>query len=263
MSRTSSMRLMLMAVMVQLATGFFSNLALGDELADVIEKVGKSIRCKYKSELVIRRENEALAKILDDPKLSKDEKIKAIKKRFLDSTPPQTISSSELPRLRKEAEKENVEAQCKLGVCYENGDGVAKDLTEAVKWCRKAAEQGDAAAQYDLGGCYYNGLVVAQDLTEAVKWFTKAAEQGYAAAQHCLGVCYYNGNGVTKDLAKAVKWYRKAAEQGYAAAQCDLGWCYVNGEGVPMDLTEAVKWCRKAAEQGDEEAQTILRELGY
>ena len=149
-SQSCGMRIKLLAVMVLLATGFFSNLAVGDELSDVIEKAEESIRGKYKSELVIRRENEALAKILDDPKLSDDEKIKAIKKRFLDSTPLQVITSSELPLLRKEAEEGDAEAQCKLGWCYENGNGVAKDLAEAVKWYRKAAEQGNADAQTAL-----------------------------------------------------------------------------------------------------------------
>ena len=33
------------------------------------------------------------------------------------------------------------DAQYNLGVCYDNGQGVAKDEVEAVKWYRKAAEQ--------------------------------------------------------------------------------------------------------------------------
>ncbi|MBR4388959.1 MAG: SEL1-like repeat protein, partial [Prevotella sp.] len=35
-----------------------------------------------------------------------------------------------------------------MGLCYENGTGVAKDEAKAVEWYRKAAEQGDARAQY-------------------------------------------------------------------------------------------------------------------
>ena len=61
-----------------------------------------------------------------------------------------------------------------------DGEGVAKDAAEAVKWYRKAAEQGFAAAQYNLGVCYYSGEGVAKDAAEAVKWFRKAAEQGFA-----------------------------------------------------------------------------------
>ena len=58
-----------------------------------------------------------------------------------------------------------------------NGQGVAKDEVEAVKWYRKAAEQNDADAQNNLGVCYANGQGVAKDEVEAVKWYRKAAEQ--------------------------------------------------------------------------------------
>ena len=52
-----------------------------------------------------------------------------------------------------------------------------------MKWYRKAAEQGDAEAQYKLGGCYLDGEGVARDKTEALKWWRKAAEQGHEEAR--------------------------------------------------------------------------------
>ena len=159
---------------------------------------------------------------------------------------------------RKAAEQGYADAQCNLGYCYESGNGVEKDLNEAVKWYRKAAEQGQARAQCNLGYCYECGKGLEKDLNEAVKWYRKAAEQGYDRAQYNLGVCYDNGEGVDQNYNEAVKWYRKAAEQGYADAQYNLGVCYDNGEGVNQDYKEAVKWYRKAAEQGNAEAQHNL-----
>lgn len=41
-------------------------------------------------------------------------------------------------------------AQCTLGDCFYNGNGVDKDLREAVKWYRLAAAQGDADAREKL-----------------------------------------------------------------------------------------------------------------
>ena len=58
---------------------------------------------------------------------------------------------------RVAAEKGDAESQLNLGVCYFNGNGVEKDLAEAVKWYRKAAEQGLKEAQYQLAQCYENG----------------------------------------------------------------------------------------------------------
>ena len=48
-------------------------------------------------------------------------------------------------------------SQNSLGWMYENGQGVEKDLEEAVKWYRKAADQGNAYAQYNVGVVYYKG----------------------------------------------------------------------------------------------------------
>ncbi len=84
---------------------------------------------------------------------------------------------------------------------------------------RKAAEQGDAAAQYNLGLCYCNGEGVEKNMSEAGKWYRKAAEQGDAYAQCYLGLCYGKGHGVEKDRPEAVKWLRKAAWKGHKEAQ--------------------------------------------
>ena len=56
----------------------------------------------------------------------------------------------------------------------------------SVEWLKKAAEQGGANAQYVLGLCYDNGEGVATDAVEAVKWYRKAAEQGDKKAQEKL-----------------------------------------------------------------------------
>jgi tetratricopeptide (TPR) repeat protein len=141
-------------------------------------------------------------------------------------------------------------AQCNLGLCYECGRGVEKDVVEAVKWYQKAAEQGHSRAQCNLGYMYEIGRGVETDVAEAVKWYRKAAEQGLSRAHCNLGYMYENGRGVEKNAAEAVKWYRKAAEQGLSRAQGNLGYMYESGRGVETDVAEAVKWYRKAAEQG-------------
>src|SRR5229473_6088037 len=74
-----------------------------------------------------------------------------------------------------------------------------------VEEVKAKAEAGDADSEYRLGLCYYNGEGVAKDFSEAVKWYRKAAEQGFAKAQGYLGRCYARGEGVTQDFAEAVK----------------------------------------------------------
>ncbi|MCX6879314.1 MAG: tetratricopeptide repeat protein [Verrucomicrobia bacterium] len=70
-----------------------------------------------------------------------------------------------------------------------------------------------AAAQYNLGRYYSDGEFVAVNWAEAVRWFRKAAEPNLAVAQRDLGNCYFSGQGVKQDSVTAVKWYRKSAEQ--------------------------------------------------
>src|ERR1017187_2848162 len=111
--------------------------------------------------------------------------------------------------LRGKAEQGNALAQAKLGLMYENGDGVPQDYAEAVRWYHKAADQGNAYAQCSLGFMYENGQGVPQDYAEAVRWFRKAADQGNANAQCSLGLIYYYGQGVPQDYAEAVRWFRK------------------------------------------------------
>ena len=72
-------------------------------------------------------------------------------------------------------------------------------------------------------GAYANGQGVAKDEVEAVKWYRKAAAQNYADAQVNLGICCANGRGVVKDELEAVRWYRKAAETDFAPDENNLG----------------------------------------
>ena len=61
---------------------------------------------------------------------------------------------------------------------YENGRGVEKSNTEAVKWYRKSAEQGHATAQKNLAWMYREGRGVERSNAEAIKWYRKAEQNG-------------------------------------------------------------------------------------
>ena len=78
-------------------------------------------------------------------------------------------------------------------------------------------------AQYDLGVRYDAGLGVPKDVAEAMRWYRLAAEQGNADAQCSLGLMYAHGEGISEDCAEAVRWFRPAAEQGHAEGQTIAG----------------------------------------
>ena len=148
--------------------------------------------------------------------------------------------------------------QCKLGVCYYNGQGVARDVVRAAELFAMAAAQGHAGGQCNLGYCYHTGQGIAKDVVRAAELYAKAAAQGHAGGQFKLGVCYYIGEGVARDVVRAAELFAKAAAQGHARGQFQLGFCYDTGQGVANDVVRAAELYAKAATQGHALAQFVL-----
>ncbi|MCC2599666.1 tetratricopeptide repeat protein [Sphingobacterium sp. FBM7-1] len=168
-----------------------------------------------------------------------------------------------IPWYTKSANQGNTNAQYNLALKYENGLGVSKSDSEAVKWYRKAADQGYVHAQNNLGVMYRDGKGITKDEAEAVKWYTKAANQGLDIAQNNLGNMYRDGKGVTKSESEAVKWYRKSAAQGNTSAQASMGRAYHYGLGMDKDFQQAEKFYTQAAKSGNKWSAERLTDLGY
>ncbi len=73
-------------------------------------------------------------------------------------------------------------------MAYEIGRGVPQRCATAAQWVARAAGEGNAAAEYNLGLRYREGDGVAVDEDEAVKWLQKAAARQSSDAQVALGV---------------------------------------------------------------------------
>ena len=97
-------------------------------------------------------------------------------------------------------------------------DGLAAydggDYTTAVQEWRPLAEAGDADAQVALAGLYAAGNGVRRDLGEAVRWYVRAGGQGHAVGQLNAGDYYARGWGVRRNLVTAYVWLSLAAAQG-------------------------------------------------
>ena len=91
---------------------------------------------------------------------------------------------------------------------------VSKSPAKSLKSLRALAEKGDAKAQYELGGMYVKGEGVAKDIVEAVTLWRKSAVQGHAASQFNLGAMYAGGKEVKQDHLTAYAWFNIAAANG-------------------------------------------------
>ena len=65
---------------------------------------------------------------------------------------PAAFEQKSITVLKQQAASGNAEAQCVLGMMYDQGAvGVPQDSAQAVFWLGKAAEQGEPTAQFNLG----------------------------------------------------------------------------------------------------------------
>jgi uncharacterized protein len=153
------------------------------------------------------------------------------------------MTQTEFKELMTKAQSCDATAQYQVGLVYEMGQHVARDLNEAARWFLKSAEQGYPPAE----GAY--GLWIRESNNAvAERWMLRAAEHGDASTQFWLGVAYEQNWFGTTDVDLAVKWYQKAAEAGDPDAQVELGQKYADGEGIKQSYELAAKWFRKAAE---------------
>lgn len=126
------------------------------------------------------------------------------------------------------AKEGNEFAQTSLGLMYEKGQGVLRDMTKAAHWYRKAAVKGNPIAQNRLGSLYARGAGVQEDYARSVYWFRRAAVQGNATAQNNLGIAYAAGQGVEKDLVLAYAWARLALSSGESKALSTMDYLRAN-----------------------------------
>jgi TPR repeat protein len=147
---------------------------------------------------------------------------------------------------QRSAEAGNSAAMHRLGLAFKNGDGVQRNWMQALRWFRKSADAGNPIGMAELGRAYADGWGTAPNPVEAAKWFRKAADAGNPAGMNQLGMAYLRGFGVDRDPAEAVRWFHKSADAGNLVAMENLGRAYRNGVGVHRDDDEAKRWFDKA-----------------
>ena len=162
------------------------------------------------------------------------------------------------------AEHGSASAQNNLGVLLGDGDGVRKNVEEALFWLRKAFRAGNTCAAHNIAITYrQNG-----NLKAAFEWFRRAAETGDGDALIQLGIHYYWGKGVRKNPRTAVRCFRTATRvKNISGGDRDdafffLGIAYREGRGVQASMPKARKSFEQANIDNDHvAANNMLSEL--
>ncbi|KAI8886565.1 HCP-like protein [Backusella circina FSU 941] len=163
---------------------------------------------------------------------------------------------------KKAAGQDHAKAQYKLGLFYENGYGVEKNLREAEIWYSKSAKGENADGQYHLGMLICSKFIPKNNNEERIKWnytgeidkmketmenavclLKNSSDQGHPEASYMMGLLYENSFrteeenstiSLNKDLKSAKRYYEKAIRiyktraDGAASSQLTLTTIYTN-----------------------------------
>jgi TPR repeat protein len=148
-----------------------------------------------------------------------------------------------------------------LGVEFETGESVPKDIVFAVKLYEKAAELKDSHAMIHLASLYENGQGVPQDISKAISYLNNACDLNNASAMNILGNMYEFGAGVKVDEALAAKLYLRAVALSSPEGMTNLGVLYAEGRGVLKDFKKAKMLLEEAVKRKDPQAMYSLAML--
>jgi hypothetical protein len=140
--------------------------------------------------------------------------------------------SLERAKAKAESEQATLDARSNLGLMYQFGHGVPKDLKKAAELYKQAATEGHAFAQYNLGEMYLSEEKFEDHIKEAVDLY-KVGSNKNLDDETCMEL--YQGD-------KALDLYTLAGNQGHIIAQVDLIDIYQSGDRFDINHAEALKW---------------------
>lgn len=172
-----------------------------------------------------------------------------------------SAGNDSLVELTSLAESGEAIAQLRLGMRYRDGDGVAQNYREALRWYRRCADQGDPEGMDNVGYMYLKGWGVPVNFEIATGYFKASAAQNHPQGLFNLGNSYFSGQGVEQDYVLAIAAWREAAVRGHQHAKWRLATLYAAGEGLPLDRVKAEKLCERLAREGHVNGMLLLGEL--
>jgi hypothetical protein len=148
------------------------------------------------------------------------------------------VAGLPVEKLRSAADAGDAAAQYDLAMRYLRGDGVAPNDSDAAEWLIKSARLGNSSAQLQLGVAYELGRGVPRDLVKAYACYVMAGVNGNTGsegAQRALipkltrrqigevrtlvGDMYQSGVGTPADNVQAYMWFSLAETAGSKEGQ--------------------------------------------
>jgi hypothetical protein len=155
------------------------------------------------------------------------------------------------PYFLQAAQRGHSDAQIQTALYYYNGDKEAEidqNYLEAIKWFDKAALQFSGEAQYYLGVMHREGQGVARDRAEGLRWLSLSANKFYVPTYLLLAKIYAKGDGVVEEPIKAAMYmdlaqrYSDTSNRAQTSEVFDATKRYINAEQRAEGRLQAQLW---------------------
>ncbi|MDZ7820073.1 MAG: tetratricopeptide repeat protein [Aliarcobacter sp.] len=154
--------------------------------------------------------------------------------------------------LFKELAKDNdPKANHELGLIYLKGDGIAKNLNQAVEYFQKASDLGNLESTYTLGKIYLSQQTQYYNPKKAYNTFVDAANENHGKSLLMIGRFLLMGEIVDKDYEKALHYFKLASKQKEYEANCYIAYMYAAGMGVFPNFGRANTFAKDQYKKGN------------
>jgi SEL1 protein len=158
-------------------------------------------------------------------------------------------ASSEKPE-KQDLEKLACKAAGYLGRMHLRGEGMEENYKHAKKWFDRGSKGGDAGSNNGLGLMYQHGLGVKKDLVQAADRFRAAADHDHPSAQVSLGAMYLD-QGSPEDIGFATMLFELAKRYGHIEAYYYLAELANQGIGRERNCGTATAYYKLVAERAE------------
>jgi TPR repeat protein len=158
------------------------------------------------------------------------------------------------------AEMGDTDSMYFLGTLY-CGENSVTDEAKAVKWIKMAAAKKHRGALRTLGVFYQKGYVVEKNIKKAITLLESAAELKDILALEVLAEIYYEGKITEKNSLKSVQYLIDAAAMGSSKALLMLANLYFNGDGIEKNNNTGFHFLEKAIQQGSVKAMLKMADI--
>ena len=165
---------------------------------------------------------------------------------------PVQSETATAPSNLSEAEKKQIFKEANAAYDQENH-------ARALELYHRLAAAGHAKAMERIGLMYEQGNGVAQDYASAKRWFEKQAAAGDSDGYKLIGLLYEWGSpGLERNYASAKEWYEKSGDAGDSLGYGFIGELYERGgPGLEKDLEQACHYYQKAGSDWQEKAEKV------